>query len=223
MKQLLTLFLLVCFASFSSAQQTKKSKNTVPVSIIISADQTSASQIDLPVYTSQILAELNKSQNAEFVLVDPDSNPEVIIDIKVSNLKIGQRIQRSNNKTVPTSRVTGTDANGRPTSFPGVLIREETIVERNSSANFTTTLKVARNTSSPAEKEFNSLYSFSQTTATTPGDRISRSTTILKPKQLSEPKTEEFLLLLSKKDLTGYLAGELRKTFSLNGQTKRTE
>lgn len=221
MKQLLTLFVLVCFASFSNAQQTKKSKNTVPVSIIVAADQTSASQIDLPAYTSQILAELNKSQNAEFVLVDPDSKAAVMIDITVSNFKIGQRVERSNNKAVPTLRPAGTDANGRQTYLPGTLIREELVVERNSSANFSAILKTAENTTDDAKREFNSIYNYSQTTVNTPGERNSRSTTILKEKPLPEPKTEEFLLLLSKKDLTGYLAGELRKIYSSKSQIAR--
>lgn len=218
MKRVLSLCLLLLAASLAIAQDSKKNRITVPVSIVVAADQNSASQIDLSVYTGQILAELNKSQNVEFILVDTDSNPDVMIDVKVSNLKIGQPIQRSSNKTVPTVRVTGTGANGRQTSLPGVLIREEVFVERNSSANFSTTLKITENPPYFTEKKFNSVYNYSRTTVDTPGNRNGSTNTILKQKPLPEPKTEEFLLLLSKKDLTGYLAGELRKVYSSKSQ-----
>jgi hypothetical protein len=214
MKNLTLTFLLLAISMSLYAQDVRKrgDKIVVPISLDISADDVSVVNIHASIYSNQILDELNKSQDVSFVLVKSDQNPEISIEVGVANLKIGQRTQRSNNTP---------DANGRSITRTTTVIVEEVIVNRNSSATFNVAIKSRNDSSYLAEKKFNSLYNYSQSTVVSPGSVSIRSKNSLAPRILPEPKFEEFLFLLSKKDLTPYLASELRKVFDNRVSTAR--
>src|SRR5690606_21390807 len=116
MKYLSVIILIIALSGCGSSRSGgNRIKPDVSIAINISArNNASTGFINTNYFRLQFLQDLQQFQPVNLVLVEPDENPEVVLNMDISNFTLWPRDERMFRRRVNRRVVIGTDASGRP-------------------------------------------------------------------------------------------------------------
>ena len=218
MKKLGFLFLIL-FASGIACKTRKGPKppqRDVPIAINIKAENSATTNfVNLNYYRLQLLNEIDQFQSVHFVLVEPEDNPEVILDLSIENFTLWPRDERVSRRRVSRNILVGTDPNGKPV-YQTVTASVDIIqVQRRSNARFVSSISIAGDPPLKFQKSFFPQYNYANTYIDNiQGDPRALDASLSMSRGMGfEPQENDFLMILSKQEMTRRLSDELRKYF----------
>lgn len=221
MKKLGFLFFIL-FAS-GIACKTKKGpkapQRDVPITINIKAENNATTNfVNLDYYRLQLLNEIDQFQSVNFVLVEPEDNPEVVLDLSIENFTLWPRDERISRRRVSRNLVVGTDSNGKPIYQTVTASVDIVQVQRRSNARFKSSISIPGDPPFKFQKTFFPQYNYTNTYIDNiQGDPRALDPSISMSRGMGfEPEENDFLLILSKQEMVRRLADELRKYYDTN-------
>ncbi|HYK77605.1 MAG TPA: hypothetical protein VEV16_11565 [Daejeonella sp.] len=213
---LLAVFLIYGCSSNRAAKHRKHALREVSMTINIQpGNSRDINMVNLDYYKQKVRDELNNFLNVRLNLVNADENPEVILNLAIENFTVWPIDQQVSRRILSRSVQVGTDATGRPI-FQTVQASVDIVrVQQRSNALFRVDLQYKDNPARTVHRSFSSNYTYSNTfvdnvqgdpRAVDPSIYFSRSPGI-------EPREDDFLLALSKKDMLGRISLELRSYY----------
>ncbi len=179
--------------------------------------------VNLDYYRLQLLDELEQFQAVNFVLVENDENPEVVLDLNIASFTLWPRDERIYRRRVSRNVVVGTDPAGKPVYQTVSAIVDIVQIQRRSNARFITNLTVKGDPPMKFQRTFVPNYNYGTSYIDNiQGDPRAVDPTISMSRGMGfEPNEDDFLMLLSKQEMTRRLSSELRKYYDT--PTKATE
>lgn len=224
-KKTCILLLMLAILVFSAAQvntipkKSAQSKRLVPVHIQVSTASTVAvATNDLTAYVAQFADELNINIPVKLYLVENEKDAEVVLELEIVELILGPREEKIVNKAALKTNVVGKDAQGTKISQTVNSVYEQKTVKRETKAIFKSLLLIKNSPEHRFEKTFTSTYLLNYTE--TSGEPVV-SHGVQRRRVFIEPKDPEYLMLLTKAELTGKISGEIRKYYQ--NQTKTAQ
>ena len=113
---LLCLILITaCGTSSKTAKNKRPPKREVAVAFNVkTANNSELNFINMDYYRLQILDKLEDFQTVNFVLAEPDENPEITINLNIDNFVLWPRNEQVSRRVLTRVVQTGTDAAGKP-------------------------------------------------------------------------------------------------------------
>ncbi|SDM15964.1 hypothetical protein SAMN05421813_10710 [Daejeonella rubra] len=210
------MFLLVVSISCKTQKKTRAPKIDVPIAINIEAESSaSANFINLSYYRFQLLNELEQFQSINFVLVDADENPDVVLDITIENFTLWPKDERVSRRRVSRNIVAGTDSNGKPVYQTVTASVDIVQIQQRTNARFKTSLLIKAETPVKFQKTFIASYNYVNTYVDNiQGDPRALDPSISMSRGMGiEPTEDEYILILSKREMTRRLGDEIRKFY----------
>lgn len=222
MKFFASIFLAIIFLSSAcgTANKSQKTKRlparVVPIAFNIETKGNSELNfINMNYYRLKILSELENFQNVDFTLVEPDENPELVLNLNINNFVLWERDERVSRRNLSRVVQTGTDANGKPV-YQTVRASVDIVqVQRRSNASFVAEIKFKANPEKNFKRSYSPNYNYNNTyvdniqgdqRAVDPSLYFSRNSGI-------EPDAQDFLFNLSG-EVVQRVSSELRSYYS---------
>ena len=131
---LLILIVMSCNAS-KSARTPRTPKREVPIAINIRAENNATINfINLDYFRLQLIQDLDQFQEVNFLLVDSEENPEVVLELNLMNFTLWPRDERRTRRQVSRQIVVGTDAAKKPILQTVTALLDIIQIQRRSSA-----------------------------------------------------------------------------------------
>ena len=225
LKYILPLFIIMVIAcnSSKSGRTPKAPKREVPIAINIKADNNATINfVNTDYFALQLIQDLDQFQEVNFLLVGPEDNPEVILNLDISSFTLWPRDERMTRRRVSRSIVVGTDAAGKPI-YQTVTANVDIVqVQRRSNARFVTNLTVKGTPGLKFSRTFVPNYNYINTYV----DNVQGDSRAVDPRLMTrgieiEPVENDFLLILAREEMIRRLSTELRKYY--DAQVKPAE
>lgn len=218
MKKLGIVFLLLMVSGIAckSRKSPRVAKRDVPIAINIKADNNASTNfVNLNYYRFQLLNEIDQFQSVNFVLVEPEDKPEVILDLSIESFTLWPRDERVSRRRVSRNVQVGTDPNGKPVYQTVTASVDIVQVQRRSNARFISTISIPGDPPMKFQKSFFPQYNYANTYIDNiQGDQRALDASLSMSGGMGmEPQENDFLLILSKQEMTRRLSDELRKYF----------
>lgn len=228
MKHLVIFLFILASASFAcnsskTGRTPRTPKREVPISINIKANNSAAINfINTDYFRLQLLQDLEQFQAVNFVQVNDDENPEVVLNMDISNFTLWPRDERMSRRRVSRNVVIGTDAAGKPIIQTVTASVDIVQVQRRSNARFVTNLSVKGTPGLKFQRTFAPNYNYVNNYV----DNVQGDSRALDPSLMSrglaiEPLEHDFLLILARQEMIRRLSAELRKYY--DAQSKVVE
>lgn len=178
-------------------------------------NNTGTAFISIDYYRLQLLNELENFQPVNFVLVENDENPEVTVNIRIDHFMLWPRDERMSRRRVSRNVQVGNNSNGKPVYQTVYALVDIVQVQRRSNARFTGSITIKSERPLKFQRAFNSNYNYVNTYIDNiQGDAraVDGSLSMLRGMDI-EPMENDFILLLSKQEMTRTLSYELRKYY----------
>lgn len=221
-------YILLIAAAFTSGCKTRSTpkipKEDIPLSLqIINENNSGTAFINIDYYRLQLLNELENFQQVNFVLVDPDENPEVTVTVRIENFMLWPRDERISRRNISRSIQTGSDNSGKPVYQTVYATVDIVQVQRRGNANFIGSISIKGEKPMKFERNFHSNYNYLNTYIDNiQGDprALDASLSMLRSTNI-EPMENDFIFILSKQEMTRTLSYELRKYYDNRTKSKK--
>lgn len=190
-------------------------KREVPIAINISAENSATINfINLDYFRLQLIQDLDQFQEVNFLLVDPAENPEVVLNLNISNFTLWPRDERVTRRRVSRNIAVGTDAAGKPIYQTVTAIVNIVQIQRRSNARFAANLVIKGTPGLKFQRTFVSNYNYVDNYV----DNVQGDTRAIDPRLMTrginiEPVEGDFLLILARQEMIRRLSSELRKYY----------
>ena len=205
-----------CGSARKGDRPKKAAERVVPIAInITGGNNNSLNFVDLNYYRLKVLDNLDDFLNVDLDLVEADENPELILDMNIDNFTLWPRDERISRRTLRRVIVVGTDQAGKPVYQTITASVDIVQIQRRSNARFVATLSFKGIPPKTYKQSFYSNYNFVNTSV----DNIRGDPRAVDPSLYSmqntgiEPREDDFLIELSRKDMLPRLSSELRSYF----------
>ena len=213
---LLILSLSGCGSATKGNRPKKEAERVVPVAINIkSINNNDLNSVNMNYYRLKVLDNLDNFLNVDLNLVEPDENPEVVLDLNIDNFNLWPRDERVSRRTLRRVVQVGTDTSGKPVYQTVTASVDITQLQRRSNARFVATLTFKGTPPKTYKQSFASNYNYVSTSV----DNIQGDPRAVDPSLYSmrsmgiEPREDDFLLELSRRDMLPRLSSELRSYY----------
>lgn len=211
------LFLVLSGISCKSTKDSKAPKIEVPIAINIEVESSANTNfINLNYYRFQLLNAIEQFQRVNFVLVEPDENPEIVLNLEIENFMLWPKDERISRRRVSRSIVVGADSNGKPV-YQTVMASVDIVqIQQRSNARFKTSLTFKAETPVKFQKTFFANYNYVNTYV----DNIQGDARALDPSMSMsrgmgiELTEDDYILILSKQEMVRRIADEIRKFYA---------
>lgn len=218
------LFILIGFSLACSSSKTGKKpripKREVPIAINIKIENSaSANFINSNYFRLQVIQDLDQFQEVNFLLVENDDNPEVVLNMNITNFTLWPRDERMSRRTVSRNIVVGTDAAGKAIYQRVTATVDIVQVQRRSNARFETSISIKGTPPFKFQRTFAPNYNYVNTYV----DNVQGDSRALDPSVMVrgigiEPNEDDFILVLARQEMIRRLSSELRRYY--DAQTK---
>ena len=225
MKHLLIILFILTSASFAcnlskTGRTPKTQKREVTISINIKANNNPAiNTINTDYFRSQLLQDLEQFQAVNFVQVNGDENPEVVLNMDISGFTLWPRDERVSRRRVSRNIVKGKDEAGKPIFQTVTAYVNIVQVQRRSSARFLTNLSVKGPPGLKFQRTFAPNYNYVNNYVNNiQGDSRALDPSLMARGMDIEPLELDFLLILARQEMIRRLSAELRKYYDVQSK-----
>lgn len=212
---LLVCILLASACGVRSGKTKRAPKRVVPMAIVIETRNNSdLNFINMDIYRFKLLDRLESFQGVDFDLVEPDENPEVVLNLNIDNFILWPRDERVRRQVMSRVIQVGTDASGKPV-YQTVRASVDIVqVEQRSNARFLVNLEIKGSPGKTFKRSFAPNYNYRVTYA----DNIQGDSRAVDPRLYfsrspgMEPDTMDFLTTLSQ-EMAERVSTELRSFY----------
>lgn len=218
MKKFGFIFLIFFVSTIGCKTRTgpKVPKRDVLLTLNIQAENNASTNfINVNYYRFQLLNAIEQFQSVNFVLVEPDENPEAVLNITIENFTLWPKDERLSRRRVSRNIVAGTDSDGKPVYQTVTAIIDIVQVQQRTNARFKTSLSIKAETPVRFQKTFVANYNYRNTYV----DNIQGDMRAVDP-SLSmsrgggfELTEEDYLMILSKQEMIRRISDEIRKFY----------
>ncbi|WP_276346993.1 hypothetical protein [Daejeonella sp. JGW-45] len=214
LKYLLPL-LFIGFLACNSSRTPRAPKREVPIAINIKAhNNATVNFVNLDYFRLELIQELDQFQSVNFLLVDAQDNPEVVLNMEISTFTLWPRDERISRRRVSRRIVAGTDAAGKPIYQTVTASIDIVQIQRRSNARFTTDLTIKGTPGLKFSRTFVPNYNYVNTyVENIQGDSRAVDPSITMRGPNIEPTENDFLLILAREEMVRRLSTELRKYY----------
>ncbi|HEY1010044.1 MAG TPA: hypothetical protein VGE58_08045 [Daejeonella sp.] len=214
LKYLLPL-LLIGFLACNSSRTPRAPKREVPIAINIKAqNNATVNFVNLDYFRLELIRELDQFQSVNFLLVDPEDSPEVVLNMEISTFTLWPRDERISRRRVSRRIVAGTDAAGKPIYQTVTASIDIVQIQRRSNARFATDLIIKGTPGLKFSRTFVPNYNYVNTyVENIQGDSRAIDPSIMMRGPNIEPTENDFLLILAREEMIRRLSTELRKYY----------
>ncbi len=212
----LAILITLIFSFGCGTKRNRPPARVVPIAINIkSQNNHDLNFVDMNYYRLKVLDDIDDFLPVNLNLVEPDENPEVILDLNIDNFVLWPRDERTSRRTMSRSVQVGTDQAGKPVYQTVTASVDITEIQRRSNARFVTTLTFKGEKPKTFKQNFSSNYNYTNTYV----DNIRGDQRAVDPRLYSmqnlgiEPREDDFLLQLSKRDMLPRISNELRSYY----------
>ena len=213
---LLILSLSGCGSATKGNRPKKEAERVVPVAINIkSVNNHDLNSVNMNYYRLKVLDNLDNFLNVDLNLVEPDENPEVVLDLNIDNFNLWPRDERVSRRTLRRVVQVGTDTSGKPVYQTVTASVDITQLQRRSNARFVATLTFKGTPPKTYKQSFASNYNYVSTSVDNiQGDPRAVDPSLYLMRSMGiEPREDDFLLELSRRDMLPRLSSELRSYY----------
>lgn len=210
------LITVIVIGACSTRKTNKLPAQKVPIAIIIKGNDPDLSSADLNYYMFKCLDELEQFQRIELTAVEPDENPEIVLELDISNFTIWPKNQRVSRRVFTRRIIVGEDAQGNP--IYGTVRGSADIVQEEWRAGATIDSRL-RIKGSPG-KEFSRVFSPDYRRRYIYVNNIQGDSRAL-DRSLSgarvpplDPEEHEILLELSREEILDRISNEIRSYYN---------
>ena len=219
MKKLKLIFCILIFLCISCKTQKKPRapKIEVPIAINIQAESSANTNfINLSYYRFQLLNGIDQFQSVDFVLVEPDENPEAVLNIDIENFMLWPKDERVSRRRVSRNIVAGTDSNGKPVYQTVTASVDIVQIQQRTNARFKTSLTIKAESPVKFQKTFIANYNYVNTYVDNiQGDPRALDPSISLSRGMGIELTEDdYIMILSKQEMIRRIADEIRKFYA---------
>ena len=211
---LLILTVMSCNAS-KSARIPKTPKREVPIAINIREENNATVNfIDLNYFRLQLIRDLDQFQDVNFLLVDAEENPEVVLNLDITSFTLWPRDERMSRRRVSRNIAVATDSAKKPIYQTVTAVVDIVQIQRRSNARFATNLTVKGTPGLKFQRTFAPTYNYVNTYVDNiQGDQRALNPTLMMRGIDIEPMENDFILLLARQEMVRRLSTELRKYY----------
>ena len=211
---LLIIIVLAC-NSTKSGRTPRATKREVPIAVNIRAENNAtANFIDLNYFRLQLKRDLDQFQDVNFLLVDAEENPEVVLNLDITSFTLWPRDERMSRRRVSRNIAVGTDAAKKPIYQTVTAVVDIVEIQRRSNARFATNLTVKGTPGLKFQRTFAPTYNYVNTYVDNiQGDQRALNPTLMMRGIDIEPLENDFLLLLARQEMVRRLSTELRRYY----------
>ena len=178
----------------------REPRRVVPVALNIETRNNSELNfINMDFYRLKLLDQLENFQSVDFTLVEPDEEPEVVLNLNIDNFVLWPRDERVSRRILTRVVQTGTDANGKPV-YQTVRASVDVIhVQQRSNARMIVDLNIKGTPGKTYKRSYSPSYNYAKVFV----DNIQGDSRAVDPSlyfsrgPAFEPETIDFLLTLS--------------------------
>ena len=137
LKYILPLLIIIALAcnSTKSGRTPRAPKREVPIAINIRAENNATVNfIDLNYFRLQLIRDLDQFQDVNFLLVDAEENPEVVLNLDITSFTLWPRDERMSRRRVSRNIAVGTDAAKKPIYQTVTAVVDIVEIQRRSNA-----------------------------------------------------------------------------------------
>ena len=211
---MLIIIALAC-NSTKSGRTPRAPKREVPIAINIRAENNATVNfIDLNYFRLQLIRDLDQFQDVNFLLVDAEENPEVVLNLDITSFTLWPRDERMSRRRVSRNIAVGTDAAKKPIYQTVTAVVDIVEIQRRSNARFATNLTVKGTPGLKFQRTFAPTYNYVNTYVDNiQGDQRALNPTLTMRGIDIEPLENDFLLLLARQEMIRRLSTELRRYY----------
>ena len=217
LRYILPLLIIIALAcnSTKSGRTSRAPKREVPIAINIRAENNATVNfIDLNYFRLQLIRDLDQFQDVNFLLVDAEENPEVVLNLDITSFTLWPRDEQMSRRRVSRNIVVGTDAAKKPIYQTVTAVVDIVQIQRRSNARFATNLTVKGMPGLKFQRNFASTYNYVNTYVDNiQGDQRALNPTLMMRGIDIEPMENDFILLLARQEMVRRLSTELRKYY----------
>ncbi|MHB1178200.1 MAG: hypothetical protein ACYCZO_07700 [Daejeonella sp.] len=220
----LMMVMMIACNSSRTTRTPRAPKRDVPIAINIKSNNNATINfVNTDYFALKLLQDLEQFQAVNLVLVNNDENPEVVLNLDISNFTLWPRDERISRQRVSRNVVTGTDAAGKPIVQTVSAVVDIVQIQRRSNARFVTNLLVKGTPGLKFQRTFAPNYNYVNNYV----DNVQGDTRALDPFLMSrgigiEPVEDDFLLILARQEMIRRLSSELRKYYDEQSKTIAT-
>lgn len=210
------LFLVLNSISCKTQKTPRAPKIDIPIALNIQAESTANTNfINMGYYRYQLLSAIEQFQSVNFVLVEADENPEVILNVNIENFMLWPRDERLSRRRVSRNIVAGTDSNGKPVYQTVTAIVDIVQIQQRTNARFKASLSIKGEAPLKFQKTFIANYNYMNTYVDNiEGDMRAVDPSVSMSRGMGmEPTEDDFILILSKQEMIRRLADEIHKFY----------
>ncbi len=208
-------FLVISFMACNTSRTARAPKREVPIAINIKAqNNATVNFINLDYFRLELIRELDQFQSVNFLLVNPQENPEVVLNMDISTFTLWPRDERVARRRVSRRIVAGTDAAGKPIYQTVTASIDIVEIQRRSNARFATDLTIKGTPGLKFSRTFAPNYNYVNTyVENIQGDSRAVDPRIMTGGISIEPTENDFLIILARQEMIRRLSAELRKYY----------
>ncbi|MEO8794136.1 MAG: hypothetical protein ABI390_01650 [Daejeonella sp.] len=171
--------------------------------------------VDMNYYRLKVLDYIDDFLSVDLDLVEPDENPELVFDLNIDNFTLWPRDEQTSRRSMSRTVQVGTDNAGKPVYQTVTATVDITQIQRRSNARFNTLLTFKGDKPKTYKQSFSSNFNYTNTYV----DNIRGDQRAVDPRLYSmqnlgiEPREDDFLLELSKRDMLPRISNELRSYY----------
>jgi len=210
------MLLLIAGIACKTQKNPRAPKIDVPIAINIQAESSANTNfINLSYYRFQLLNAIEQFQSVNFVLVEADENPEVVLNIDIENFMLWPKDERVSRRRVSRNIVVGTDSNGKPVYQTVTAVVDIVQIQQRTNARFKTSLSIKAEPPVKFQKTFVANYNYVNSYV----DNIQGDMRALDPSismsrgMLTDLTEDDYILILSKQEMIRRLGDEVRKFY----------
>ena len=217
LRYILPLLIIIALAcnSTKSGRTPRAPKREVPIAINIRAENNATVNfIDLNYFRLQLIRDLDQFQDVNFLLVDAEENPEVVLNLDITSFTLWPRDERISRRRVSRNIAVATDAAKKPIYQTVTAVVDIVQIQRRSNARFATNLTVKGTPGLKFQRTFAPTYNYVNTYVDNiQGDQRALNPTLMMRGIDIEPMENDFILLLARQEMVRRLSTELRKYY----------
>jgi hypothetical protein len=217
---LLLIITTVACSSSTTGKKTKIPRREVPIAINIKAQNSATTNfVNTNYFSLQLVRELDQFQSVDFLLVDPEQNPEVMLTLNISSFTLWPKDERTSRRRVSRNIVIGTDATGKPIYQTVTASVDIVEIQRRSNARFDTNISIKGTPGLSFKKTFSPSYNYVNSyVENVQGDSRALDASVMVRGREIEPTEDDFVMLLARQEMIRRLSTELRRYY--DAQTK---
>lgn len=217
LRYILPLLIIIALAcnSTKSGRTARAPKREVPIAINIRAENNATVNfIDLNYFRLQLIRDLDQFQDVNFLLVDAEENPEVVLNLDITSFTLWPRDEQMSRRRVSRNIAVGTDAAKKPIYQTVTAVVDIVQIQRRSNARFATNLTVKGTPGLKFQRAFAPTYNYVNTYVDNiQGDQRALNPTLMMRGIDIEPMENDFILLLARQEMVRRLSTELRRYY----------